>query len=94
MLGVIGLAPIPSSTIVTPVTFQVRRRRLKGFLGECGLNEDGTRQLSGEWVVDKNVWRKFQSEWKGRKGVRSALSTDQVSAVNSRVILFIHGGKP
>lgn len=93
MLSILGLVPIPSSAIITPVTFRVRQRRLRGFLGECGLSEDGTRQISGEWVVDKTVWRKFQAEWKNRKGVKPALSSDQVGSVKSRVILFIHGGQ-
>lgn len=76
-----GLVPTPSSAIVTPVTISVRRRELTGILKEFDAQEDGRRELHGEWVVGREVWTKMQYEWKdGRR------------RTSERVILYLHGG--
>lgn len=73
--------PVPKDGLITPVTFRVKRRGLKGFLAEADAAEDGTRELTGEWVVGKQTWRRLQAEWRGGK-----------SKGTERVILYIHGG--
>ena len=97
LLGVLGYAPIPSDAMVTPVTFTVRRRKLKGFLAECAMQESGTRELSGEWIVGRNLWKRMQAEWRSsRKGSavfnpgssRGSMQRER----KDRVILYIHGG--
>lgn len=73
--------PVPKDGLITPVTFRVKCRRLKGFLAEVDAAEDGSRELTGEWVVGKQTWRRLQAEWRGGK----AKGTE-------RVVLYIHGG--
>lgn len=75
------LLPTPKDGLITPVTFKVKKRNLRGFLKESDEMEDGNRELTGEWVVGKNTWRRLQSEW--RNGKRKG---------KERVILYIHGG--
>ncbi|PWN28014.1 Pkinase-domain-containing protein [Jaminaea rosea] len=73
--------PVPKDGLITPVTFRVKKRNLKGFLKDVDAEEDGSRELTGEWVVGKQTWRRLQAEWRGGK----AKGTE-------RVILYIHGG--
>lgn len=73
--------PVPKDGLITPVTFRVKKRGLKGFLAEADAAEDGNRELTGEWVVGKQTWRRLQAEWRGGK----AKGTE-------RVILYVHGG--
>ncbi|CAO1630041.1 unnamed protein product [Jaminaea pallidilutea] len=73
--------PVPKDGLITPVTFKVKKRGLKGFLADVDAAEDGSRELTGEWVVGKQTWRRLQAEWRGGK----AKGTE-------RVILYIHGG--
>lgn len=73
--------PVPKDGLITPVTFRVKRRGLKGFLAEADAAEDGKRELTGEWVVGKQTWRRLQAEWRNGK-----------SKGTERVILYIHGG--
>lgn len=40
-----GLVPLPSDALVTPVTFRVTRRNLRGILVECDAAETGEREL-------------------------------------------------
>lgn len=92
-----GLVPLPSDALVTPVTFRVRRRRLRGLLEEFDAAETGTRELSGEWVVGKKTWHRLQTEWKaaqaGPKPTADAPHTNTKShKKKERVILYIHGG--
>jgi hypothetical protein len=63
------------------VTFRVKKRGLRGLLAEADAAEDGKRELTGEWVVGKQTWRRLQAEW------RTGKSRDK-----ERVILYIHGG--
>ncbi|KAI9445053.1 Alpha/Beta hydrolase protein [Lactarius indigo] len=84
-----GLVPLPPDALVTPVTFRVRKRGLRGILAQFDELEDGTRELSGEWIVTKRLWHRLQSEWK-RATVDS--STPHRKHHNERIILYLHGG--
>ncbi|KAK4058477.1 hypothetical protein OIO90_000638 [Microbotryomycetes sp. JL221] len=77
-----SLLPAPKDGIVTPVSFRVKKRGLRGFLAEADAAEDGKRQITGEWVINKRLWRKMQAEFALRKTVPQ----------NGRVILYLHGG--
>ncbi|EPQ60247.1 alpha/beta-hydrolase [Gloeophyllum trabeum ATCC 11539] len=96
LMSIGGLAPLPSDALVTPVTFRVKKRKLRGILAEYDEAEDGTRELSGEWVVGKKLWKRLQAEWKlSRK--KSSGSTSSEPDLNQpkrkeRVILYLHGG--
>lgn len=80
--------------MVTPVTFPVRKRRLRGILSELDSLEDGTRELSGEWVVGRKLWRQLQAEWKASRGSNDGkVSSPDGPKRKDRVILYIHGGK-
>jgi acetyl esterase/lipase len=48
-----ALTPMPLDALIAPVTFRVRRRRLKGILAEFDALEDGSRELAGEWITAK-----------------------------------------
>lgn len=88
LIQISGLVPLPSDAIVTPVTFRVHRRELRGFLKDVDAKEDGSRILSGEWVVGKRLWQRLQGEWRKAK----IDSKGQRQTRTARVILFIHGG--
>ena len=88
LIQISGLVPLPSDAIVTPVTFRVHRRRLRGFLKEVDAKEDGSRILSGEWVVGKRLWQRLQNEWRRTKPDASGLRQKK----KERVVLFLHGG--
>ena len=118
------LVPLPADAIVTPVTFTVPKRSEKdaarGFLryvelfdisddSELDLKETGKRELSGEWVVGKEVWARLKSERRERmdKERRRARqrkmgvtfpdevesSEGEKEAVPERVIYYVHGGQ-
>ncbi|KAG8802082.1 hypothetical protein FRC17_006492, partial [Serendipita sp. 399] len=90
MMSLSGLAPVPSDAIVTPVTFRARKRALRGFLAESDEKEDGSRILSGEWIIGRRLWLQLQDEWRRAKvdenGKRSK------NKHHGRVILYLHGG--
>jgi acetyl esterase/lipase len=99
LMGVSGLVPVPSDALVTPVTFQVRKRALRGILADFDALEDETRELSGEWVVGKRTWQRLQSEWKASKKAAESLGSGSKAYGSSkhpkrkeRVILYLHGG--
>ena len=77
------LMPMPKDGIITPVSFKVRPRGLKGMLADVDKAEDGTREITGEWVVHKGLWRKMQ-----QREARRAKGT-QLS--KSKIILYLHG---
>jgi len=60
-----GMIPTPSDALITPVTFRVRKRRLRGFLSKWDELETGKREIQSEWVVGKRLWQRLQREWKG-----------------------------
>jgi len=62
LINMCGLVPLPSDALVTPVTFRVRQRNLRGILAPFDAAETGLRELSGEWVVGRNTWQRLQSE--------------------------------
>lgn len=76
-----SLLPTPKDGIVTPVSFRVKKRGLRGLLAEADAQEDGKRQIKAEWVINKRLWRKMQSEFAQNKSVNQ-----------DRVILYLHGG--
>ncbi|KAF4573321.1 hypothetical protein EYR36_007832 [Pleurotus pulmonarius] len=91
LMSIGGLVPLPSDALVTPVTFRVRKRRLRGILSEIDSKEDGSRELSGEWVVGRRTWLRLQAEWKASH--QKLGSKDKSHKVKKeRVILYIHGG--
>lgn len=99
-----GLVPVPSDALVTPVTFKVKKRNLRGILAELDGKEDGMRELSGEWVVGRKTWQRMQKEWNATK--TSPPSSHKSSSASKAgrtgtakcpkrkelVVLYIHGG--
>jgi hypothetical protein len=79
-----SLLPTPKDGIVTPISFRVKKRGLRGFLAEADAAEDGKRHITGEWVINKRLWRRMQAEFALKKTVPQ----------DGRVILYLHGGKP
>ena len=90
LMSIGGLVPVPSDALVTPVSFNVRKRQLRGILADFDAAEDGKRELSGEWVVGKRTWRRLQSEWRARK---QGKSMDGKGKRKERIVLYLHGGK-
>lgn len=91
--------PTPGDGVVTPVVFKVRQRGLPGLLAEADKNEDGTRELTGEWVVSKRIWQRMQREHYGTpktsaKPTRQARERMQwhTCSGKDKVILYLHGG--
>ncbi|KAM0755002.1 hypothetical protein T439DRAFT_322062 [Meredithblackwellia eburnea MCA 4105] len=75
------LFPTPKDGIVTPISFRVKPRGLRGFLSDLDRKEDGRRQITGEWVINRRLWKKMQTEFALNKAVGK-----------DRVILYLHGG--
>jgi hypothetical protein len=96
-MGIGGLVPLPSDALVTPVTFRVRKRQLRGSLAALDAQETGHRELSGEWVVGKRLWQRLQSEWKASRKAESLFSHKPAASKQirqkERVVLYLHGGK-
>jgi hypothetical protein len=92
-LGLGGLVPLPPDALVTPVTFRVRKRELRGILAEFDELEDGTRELSGEWVVTKRLWQRLQAEWRASQSKSRADPSTPPRKHNERIILYFHGGQ-
>lgn len=95
-----GLVPVPSDALVTPVTFSVPRRKLRGILADLDALEDGRRELSGEWVVGKRTWQRLQAEWKALQKAQARGTNSRSDASHSarrkwkeRVVLYLHGGE-
>lgn len=86
-----GLVPLPSNAMVTPITFRVRKRGLRGLLAEHDALEDGTRELTGEWVVGKRLWQRLQTEWKATRADKRRKESADVKSIQ-RVVLYLHGG--
>ncbi|GAA5892928.1 hypothetical protein JCM8208_004127 [Rhodotorula glutinis] len=58
-----SLLPTPKDGIVTPISFKVKRRNLRGLLAESDALETGNREIAGEWVTNKRLWRRMTREW-------------------------------
>ncbi|WWC58949.1 uncharacterized protein I303_101494 [Kwoniella dejecticola CBS 10117] len=69
------LVPLPGDAVVTPITFKVPLKKGKeiarGFLGYLDKEEDGQRELSGEWVVGTDVWKRLKAERRARNRSRN-----------------------
>lgn len=65
------LVPLPGDAVVTPITFTVPPRKAeqvaRGFLRDLDVAETGGRQLSGEWVVGTEVWKRLRAEKRARQ---------------------------
>ncbi|TBU37593.1 Alpha/Beta hydrolase protein [Dichomitus squalens] len=92
LMNIGGLCPVPSDALVTPVTFQVRKRKLRGILEEFDAVETGNRELSGEWVVGKKTWRRLQAEWRARKQGEPTGPAPGSGKRKERIVLYLHGG--
>ncbi|CAE7213385.1 unnamed protein product [Rhizoctonia solani] len=94
-----SLVPPPPDALVTPVSFQVRSRGLRGLLApfdqleygaqrpKCESQTHEARELSGEWIVGKELWTRLNRQWlqeKRHHGVGHRIP--------ERVILYLHGG--
>ncbi|KAI0313429.1 esterase [Amylostereum chailletii] len=79
-----SLAPLPTDAVVTPLTFRVKRRGLRGLLAPFDAMEDGSRELEGEWIVAQRVWKRVHAEWKWKD--------PPLCRETERVILYLHGG--
>ncbi|KAJ7651687.1 Alpha/Beta hydrolase protein [Mycena polygramma] len=91
-MGLSGLIPLPSDALVTPVTFRVKRRQLRGILADLDAAETGDRELSGEWVVGRRTWQRLQAEWQQRRAAATAAGAPEPERKRERVVLYIHGG--
>ncbi|GAA5833998.1 hypothetical protein JCM11251_003588 [Rhodosporidiobolus azoricus] len=100
-----SLLPTPKDGIVTPISFRVRRRNLRGILAPLDEKEDGSREIHGEWVTNKRLWRKMTREWMTDKGKQhgggpsgstgngSARTKDkECTGKDGLVCLYLHGG--
>ncbi|KAE8256374.1 hypothetical protein A4X13_0g2681 [Tilletia indica] len=78
-----SLLPVPKDGLITPVTFRVKKRNLRGFLKDADEGEDGKRELTGEWVVTKSTWKRLQSEWRSKSGGTTAAGMDKSNSNTS-----------
>lgn len=93
LINLAGYVPLPSDAMVTPVTFRVRKLNLRGILAECDASETGDRELSGEWVIGKDLWKKLQAEWKASLGDKRFSDRKSLQKRKDRVLLYLHGGE-
>ncbi|GMK57574.1 hypothetical protein CspeluHIS016_0404080 [Cutaneotrichosporon spelunceum] len=66
LVSITYLIPLPADAVVTPITFLVPKRRgedtCRGFFRDWDCQETGTRELTGEWVVNNDVWKRLKAE--------------------------------
>ncbi|KAE8543325.1 hypothetical protein D1P53_000027 [Cryptococcus gattii VGV] len=88
------LVPLPGDAVVTPITFTVPPRKAeqvaRGFLRDLDVAETGSRQLSGEWVVGTEVWKRLRAEKRARQKKQRAsprynLSPNEESSKQTKV---------
>ncbi|KAI0094480.1 Alpha/Beta hydrolase protein [Irpex rosettiformis] len=92
-MSISGLYPVPSNALITPVTFNVRSRNLRGILADFDKVEDGTRELSGEWVVGRKTWERLQAEWQAARRAKLGLEKPRTPQKRKEmVVLYLHGG--
>lgn len=99
MLELGSLLPAPKDGIVTPISFRVKRRNLRGILARPDASETGQRELTGEWVTNKRLWRRMTREWtldgaataKGRPAADGE-AKPAGAAKDGIVCLYLHGG--
>lgn len=65
------LIPLPADAVVTPITFTVPLRSgeslARGFLRDLDGMETGSRELTGEWVVGTDVWKRLKGDRRARQ---------------------------
>ncbi|BEJ01861.1 hypothetical protein CcaverHIS631_0605430 [Cutaneotrichosporon cavernicola] len=70
LVSITYLIPLPADAVVTPITFLVPKRRgedaCRGFFRDWDWQETGTRELTGEWVVNNDVWKRLKAERRAR----------------------------
>jgi hypothetical protein len=93
-MHIAGWAPVPSDALVTPVTFRVVKRCLRGFLANADSRETGDRMLQGEWVVGKKLWQRLRNDFRVRQSSARNEKKREGSPTHSRerIILYLHGG--
>ncbi|KAG8716850.1 hypothetical protein FRC09_015104 [Ceratobasidium sp. 395] len=96
-----ALVPPPADALVTPVSFRVLARQLRGLLapfdeleyGGRGRSKSETpkepRELSGEWVVGKALWTRLNRQWLHHKRLNGSSGDHRIP---ERVVLYLHGG--
>jgi hypothetical protein len=94
MIDLGQILPTPKDGVVTPVTFRVKKRGLKGFLAEADAAEDGKREVTGEWVVFRRLWRRMQDQHARRGKSSNGDAQQSKSHHKDRVIFYLHGGAP
>lgn len=82
VLGLGTMIPTPKDGIVTPISFKVKRRGLRGFLADADRNETEQREIKGEWVITNKLWNKMQLAF-----------TQNTPGGKDRVVLYLHGGE-
>ncbi|KAL7420631.1 hypothetical protein Q5752_004582 [Cryptotrichosporon argae] len=62
LISIHHLIPLPADAVVTPVAFAVPAVCApRGFFKDLDAAEQGTRELTGEWVVGTTVWKRLKS---------------------------------
>jgi hypothetical protein len=84
----------PSDIIVTPVSFRVLNKGLRGILKNLEEKETGNREISCEWVVPKSLWRKINEDYhlSAARYNHFFIDDDGIRWSNEKVIMCIHGG--
>ncbi|KAG9092550.1 hypothetical protein FS749_015648 [Ceratobasidium sp. UAMH 11750] len=96
-----ALVPPPADALVTPVSFRVKSRQLRGLLAPFDELEYGgerrtkserptePRELSSEWVVGKALWTRLNRQWLHHKKLNGPSGDHRIP---ERVVLYLHGG--
>jgi hypothetical protein len=105
VLALGSLLPTPKDGIVTPISFRVKRRNLRGILAEFDEKETGEREISGEWVTNKRLWKKMTREWMTESKASGSEAKAPTTPIengrptkgsggdkNGMVCLYLHGG--
>ncbi|GAA5921592.1 hypothetical protein JCM3775_003121 [Rhodotorula graminis] len=100
-----SLLPTPKDGIVTPISFKVKRRNLRGLLADSDAQETGSREIAGEWVTNKRLWRRMTREWTldkpaeagagasaGAGGAQKGTGSAGGGNKDGLVCLYLHGG--
>lgn len=79
LISLNSLLPLPTDAVITPITFTVPRQRAekaaRGFLRDLDRQETGSRELTGEWVVGTEVWKRLKAERRARQRISHRPST-------------------
>ncbi|CAG8680271.1 15598_t:CDS:2, partial [Acaulospora morrowiae] len=85
---------VPSDILVTPVSFRVSNKSLPSILRGLEDSENDRREISGEWVVPKDLWRKINDDYFLNASIQQHVYVDQngIKWSNEKVVLYLHGG--